>query len=100
MSLQKDISSILISEQSIQKVLPSILVDAIVLDEDYKIIAASENVLDYTGYTNDELKNQSINFLAGDKDLCVALKANLMAGYFGEKRTRLLTNSKSTFPFR
>jgi len=42
-------------------------VDAIVLDEDYKIIAASENVLDYTGYTNDELKNQSINFLAETK---------------------------------
>ncbi len=94
MNSQKDISSILISEQAIQHILPSILVDAIVLDEDFKIIAASQNVLDYVGFTKDEVKNQPINHLAGDKDLCAVLKANLVAGYFSEKRARLFTKNK------
>ncbi|HEV8515248.1 MAG TPA: PAS domain-containing protein [Cyclobacteriaceae bacterium] len=96
MSSQKDISSILISEQAIQQVLPSILVDTIVLDEDYKIIAASENVLDYTGYTNDELKNKPINFLSGgNEELFTLLKSNLAAGYFCEKRGRMLTKGNN-----
>ena len=94
MNSQKDISSILISEQSIQNILPSILVDAIVLNKDLKIIAASQNVLDYIGFTNDELKDQPINYLAGDKYLHTFLTTNLAAGYFSEKRTRLLTKSK------
>jgi len=94
MNLHKDISSILISEQSIQNTLPSILVDVIVLNKDLKIIAASQNVLDYIGFTNDELTDQPINYLAGDKDLHTFLTTHLAAGYFSEKRTRLLTKSK------
>ena len=94
MNSKRDISSILISEQAIQGILPSILVDAIVLEENYKIIAASQNVLDYIGFTNDELKNQSINFLAGDEDLCTVLKSDLVAGYFSDKRARLFTKNK------
>jgi len=46
------------------------------------------------GFTNDELKNQPISFLAGDEDLCTVLKSDLAAGYFSDKRTRLFTKSK------
>ena len=91
MSLQEDISSILISEQAVQKILPSILVDAVVLNEDYTIAAVSQNVLGYLGYTSDDLKNQSVNYLSGDKDLGAVIRKNLAAGYFNEKRSRLLT---------
>jgi light-regulated signal transduction histidine kinase (bacteriophytochrome) len=70
------------------------LVDAIVLGEDFRIIAASQNILDYVGFSNDELKNQSINFLAGDQDLGSILKSDLAAGYFSDKRARLFTKTK------
>src|SRR6478752_5536485 len=96
MNSQRDISSILISEQGIEQILPSILVDAIVLDEHFEIIAASQNVLDYVGFTNDELKNQSINSLAGDEDLCAILKSDLAAGYFKDRRVRLFTKTKKS----
>jgi light-regulated signal transduction histidine kinase (bacteriophytochrome) len=94
MDVKKDISSILISEHGIRQILPSILVDAIVLDEDFKIIAASQNVLDYIGFTNEELKLQPINFLAGGKNLKDVLKTSLLPGYFFEKRTQLLSKNK------
>jgi light-regulated signal transduction histidine kinase (bacteriophytochrome) len=94
MNSQNDISSILISEQGIHQILPSILVDAIVLDEHFKIIAVSQNVLEYIGFANDELKNQSINFLSGNEDLYTVLKADLAAGYFSNKRARLFTKTK------
>src|SRR6185369_9652211 len=94
MNSQKDISSILISEQGIEQILPSILVDAIVLDEHFKIIAASQNVLEYIGFVNDELINQSINVLAGDEDLCAILKSDLIAGYFKDRRVRFFTKGK------
>jgi hypothetical protein len=100
MNSQKDISSILISEQGIEQILPSILVDAIVLDEHFKIIAASQNVLEYIGFVNDELINQSINVLTGDEDLCAIFKSDLIAGYFKDRRVRFFTKSKNGFRFR
>jgi len=94
MNSQRNISSILISENAVQQILPSMLVDAIILDEGYKIIAASQNVLDYIGFRNEELRNQSINYLTGDKDFRSILVECLAAGYFKEKRTHLLSKSK------
>jgi signal transduction histidine kinase len=95
MNSPQNISSILISEHSIENILPSIFVDGLVLDQDYKIIAASQNVLDDVGFTIDELKQQSINLLAGDKDLRAFLESNLSAGFFSEKRARLLTKDQT-----
>jgi light-regulated signal transduction histidine kinase (bacteriophytochrome) len=95
MNSRQNISSILISEQSIERILPLICVDGIVLDQDFRIIAVSQNVLDDVGFTPEELKNKSINHLAGDKDLRAILVANLSAGFFTEKRARLFTKDKT-----
>ena len=93
MTARGDISSVLISDESIRQKLPSIFVDSMVVDQFLNIVVVSQNVLDFLEFSIDELRHKNINYLSGKKDVASCLKNDLSQGYFEEKKIFLFSKS-------
>ncbi|HEY3402462.1 MAG TPA: histidine kinase dimerization/phospho-acceptor domain-containing protein, partial [Ohtaekwangia sp.] len=89
----QDLSPRLISEDSIRQHLPSIFQDSLIVDLKFDIIVASQNVLDFLEFTNDELVKKNINYLAGKENLAEFLGRVLVPGFFSEEVVTLYTKS-------
>jgi len=90
----------LISEESIKQKLPSIFVDSLIVDQKFNIVVVSQNVLQFLEFTADELRYKSLNYLAGLEDIAQTISTELRQhqGYFEERK--FLLYSKSTAPLR
>lgn len=85
-----------ISQEGIRKSLPSIFQDVIIVDLECQILMASQNVLTMLGFSHAELTGKSINYLAGERDLCRDLMHELQEGYFQEIEVSLKTKENKT----
>jgi signal transduction histidine kinase len=93
-----DISTTLISDESIRQKLPSIFVDSIVVDQNFNVIVISQNVLDFMEFSHEEVNKKNINYFAGTENLVARLRKEIAIGYFEEKQACLF--SKSNRPIR
>lgn len=94
--LEKDsLTRGLISQEGIRKNLPSIFQDVIIVDLACQILMTSQNVLMMLGFSQEELTGKSINYLAGERDLCGDLMHELQEGYFQEIEAELKTKDNS-----
>jgi len=75
----------LISQQSIREKLPAIFQDAIIVDLRFNILVVSKNVLEFLEFTNDELKDKSLNYLTGGVDVVAQLNVWMAEGYCNER---------------
>jgi signal transduction histidine kinase len=85
----------LIGVDNIQEMLPTILIDSIVLDNHFIIKGINQNVLDLLGYTRNELQGKDINCLIDDGTLVSSIQKDLATGFSGEKRYVLLTKENT-----
>lgn len=90
---EPDISSRLISSESLRQKLPTIFLDSMVVDLQFNINVISQNVLDFLEFTNEELAGKSINYLSGEEDIVQLLQKALSAGYFEERQIGFYTKS-------
>jgi signal transduction histidine kinase len=88
-----NISSGLISDESIRQKLSSIFVDSIVVDNNFDVVVMSQNVLDFLEFRKEEVKNKNINYFAGELDLRSCLKDAIAGGYFDEKKVLLFSKT-------
>jgi len=75
----------LISQQSIREKLPAIFQDAIIVDLRFNILVVSQNVLEFLEFTNEELKDKSLNYLTGGVDVVSQLNVWMAEGYCNER---------------
>lgn len=90
---EPDISSRLISSESLRQKLPTIFLDSMVVDLQFNINVISQNVLDFLEFTNEELAGKSINYLSREEDIAQLLQKALSAGYFEERQIGFYTKS-------
>jgi signal transduction histidine kinase len=77
-----DISSHIIATDIIRNRIGNVFPDCIVLDSKFKITAISQNILDATGYTREEVLTHSVNLFSNSSDLVGDLAKLLTLGYF------------------
>ena len=85
----------LIAVDNILDMLPTILMDSIVLDNSFVIKGINQNVLDLLGYTREELQDRDLNYLVTDGNLVSSLQKDLATGFSGERRHVLFTKANT-----
>src|SRR6478735_8142490 len=94
-----DISTMLLSEETIRHKLSSLFVDSIVTDNQFNITIISKNILEALEFTLDELRGKSINYLAAQDDIVSDLRQELTSGYFDERPITLVSKSQGKVVF-
>lgn len=89
-----DITRVLISDKTINQIRATIFVDSILVDQHFNIIIISQNVLDFLGFSSEEILFRNINYLAGSNDLASSLQKELSGGFFKGMKTQLFTRKK------
>lgn len=89
-----DITRVLISEKTINQIRATIFVDSILVDQHFSIIIISQNVLEYLGFSSEDVLFRNINYLSGSEDLAGPLQKELTAGFFKGLKAKLYTRSK------
>jgi hypothetical protein len=92
----QDPSSTSRNQDRILKILPSILLDSILVNQNFAIVSVSQNVLDMLEFTLEELKGKPFAYLTNDS-FSIALKESLTNSSFDSKKTRLTGKTKQVF---
>jgi light-regulated signal transduction histidine kinase (bacteriophytochrome) len=71
-----------------------------VVDQHFNIIIISQNILDYLGYTDEEITFRNINYFAGNEDLASTLHTELSSGFFSDVNITLFTKNKQFIDVR
>jgi light-regulated signal transduction histidine kinase (bacteriophytochrome) len=80
--MSADISQTLLPMHVIKHRIGAIFPDVIVLNNEFRVVAMSQNILDGIGYGREELLNRSVRCLSRNTDLEQQLKEKLRQGYF------------------
>lgn len=94
-----DITTGLISEDTIRQKFSSLLVDSIITDNFFNITVISNNILDLLEFTQDELRGKNINYLAAKADIVCDIKRELGNGYFEERPVTLVSKTQRKLVF-
>lgn len=81
------------SEEFITRKLPSMLVDSMLLDHDFNVVAVSQNILDLLEFSLEEVQRKNLSYLSTSTDLVSLLKAEQSRGYFDERPVTFLSKS-------
>ncbi len=81
----QDITYSLISSLDINQRIGSIFPDSVILDTQFNIVSISQNILEATHYTNNELKGKSISIFSTTTNFAAILEDRLSHGYFEEQ---------------
>jgi len=94
--ISKDITQTLISNGEIQKRIAGIFPDYVMLDNHFRFLSISQNILEATGYSVDELIGTSIGALSSTSDLTKQLEQKLTSGFFEDAQFEINTRSRGT----
>jgi signal transduction histidine kinase len=97
--IYRDITQVLISHTEIQKKISCIFPDYVVLDNQFCFLSISQNLLETTGYSLEELSGESVSKLSKSGDLQKQLQEKLIAGYFEEAQFEITTRESNTVMF-
>src|SRR5688572_31003502 len=94
-----DITTGLISEETIRQKFSSLFVDSIVTDNFFNITIISSNILELLEFTQEGLRGKNINYLAAKGDIVGDIKRDLSNGFFEERPVTLITKSQRKLVF-
>ncbi len=92
MRIEKDITTILLSEADILPELMAVFPESIIINTEFRIVAAGRWMEEILGYTSAELTNRTLDIL--QLGLEITIREKLVAGYFEEGDFTLLSKSK------
>jgi light-regulated signal transduction histidine kinase (bacteriophytochrome) len=95
-----DITDTIISVSDIRQRLGSIFPDSVILDTHFKILSVSENILEATGHTLQELKGKSLSSFSKSKGLQRIIKHKLKGGFFEEQPFRIRCKTNEWIHFK
>jgi signal transduction histidine kinase len=84
--MDNDIIRGIISTAIIKERVGSIFPDSVILDNSFRVVSISQNILDATGYAREELATLSFSVFSKTADLVDVLKEKLNAGYFADEQ--------------
>jgi light-regulated signal transduction histidine kinase (bacteriophytochrome) len=85
----KNIERTLTSSASIDTKIASLFSDFAILDVEFNIVSVSQNILNATGYTTEEVLYKPLSLLSGKSNFITQLEDLLRPGYFEEHRVEL-----------
>ncbi|HEY0744307.1 MAG TPA: hypothetical protein VGD40_22725 [Chryseosolibacter sp.] len=83
---ETDITRSVISNETIRQRIGAIFPDSLILDNKLRFVSISQNILEATGYTMDELRGHSLAIFSCIGNLHEEIKKRLRKGYFEEER--------------
>lgn len=86
----------IISGQDINYRIASIFPDSAILDLQFNIVGISQNILEATGYTRDDVTGKPVAIFSAGRDFKAALETWLVPGYFGEQTIELRCMNNET----
>ncbi|HEY0653587.1 MAG TPA: hypothetical protein VGD65_10695 [Chryseosolibacter sp.] len=84
-----DITTQVIKTDDIRQRVSAFFPDSVILDNRFRFIAVSQNILDTLEYKLSDLYEQSINVLSQNLDLKALLEQRLRAGYFEQEKFKI-----------
>ncbi len=96
---EKDITQIVISSETVRQRIASIFPDSVIVDNKFRFVSISQNILESIRYTYDELKGNSLSILAYSCELQEEIEKRLRMGYFEEEQFELRTKNDTKITF-
>ena len=87
-----ELSSLLFSMNTAIEKLNSILVDTLILNMNFEIVALGSDVETLLGFTNEDLADEAFESICEDANLVKELKSGLQGGYFQNKGGYLINS--------
>lgn len=94
-----DITQQVIRTEDIRQRVSAFFPDSVILDNQFRFIAVSQNILDALDYKLCDLYEQSINILSQNVDLKALLEQRLRAGYFEQEKFKIRANNSRMIGF-
>lgn len=85
----EDITQQVIKTDDIRQRISAFFPDSVILDNQFRFIAVSQNILDSLDYKLSDLYQQSINILSQNVDLKSLVEQRLKAGYFEQEKFKI-----------
>jgi PAS domain S-box-containing protein len=94
-----DITQSIISTHEVKHRISSILHDSVMLDVQFNVVTVSQNILDATGYTADDLHGKSVSVFSSTFDFRNLLEEQLRPGYFDERYFSIESKNGEQIPY-
>jgi nitrogen-specific signal transduction histidine kinase len=94
-----DITKSIISTFEVKNRIASIFHDCVILDPLFNVVTVSQNILETTGYTGDDLQGKSISVFSSTFDLRKLIEEQLRSGYFDEQYFSIECKNGEQMPY-
>jgi signal transduction histidine kinase len=96
---ENDITRNVISSESIRQRIASIFPDSVILDNKFRFISISQNILEALGYTAEDLNGQPLSALAHCCNLQEDIEKRLLRGYFEQESFQIRGRNSNPVTF-
>jgi signal transduction histidine kinase len=94
-----DITQSIISTLEVRHRISSIFHDSVILDVQFNVVTVSQNILEATGYTADEIHGKSLAVFSSTFDFKQILEEQLQPGYFDEQYFTIECKNGQLMPY-
>lgn len=96
---ERDITRSVISSESIRQRISSIFPDSVVLDNQFRFVSVSLNILEATGYSMSDLRGNSLALFSTSNNLQEEIESRLRRGYFEEERFEISAKNSTRIAY-